>query len=150
MGDRENYLRSALALLGKKTGVRVEMVSSIYETDPVGFTEQPAFLNVVTRIETSLMPEELLLLCMETEKHLQRERTIKWGPRTVDVDILLYDELEINLPHLYIPHPLMGERLFVLIPLAELDDTVAWKGKTVKQRLREFASCTGIRLLKSW
>ena len=95
IGNRSGYLESALKHLIERYPVSVVNVSSIYETDPVGYEEQDLFLNMVIQIKTQLSPFELLDACMETEKDLGRKREIRWGPRTIDLDILLYSEENI-------------------------------------------------------
>ncbi|PWA12147.1 2-amino-4-hydroxy-6-hydroxymethyldihydropteridine diphosphokinase [Pueribacillus theae] len=120
IGNRDEYLYKALKALGNDSAMLVRDVSSIYETDPVGFTEQPAFLNMVAEIETSLQPLELLASLQKIEDKLGRTREIKWGPRTIDLDILLYNQETVKSERLIIPHPRMKERGFVLIPLFEL------------------------------
>ncbi len=121
LGDRLVYLREALRYLERHESIELEAISSIYETDPVGMTDQPAFLNIAVRLNTSLSPMELLHLCQETENHFQRERIIHWGPRTLDIDLLIYDHLVLNTPELILPHPRMEEREFVQIPLREIE-----------------------------
>ena len=117
LGDRKgNLARGMSALLG--SGLRVRRVSPVFETEPVGLREQPWFLNVALEIETHLPPDELLSACLEIEAGLGRVRTIIGGPRTLDLDILLYGDLIIDKPGLRIPHPRMALRRFVLEPLA--------------------------------
>ena len=120
MGDRESYLEKAINILGSHGKIEVTKRSSMYETDPVGFTEQDQFLNMVIEIRTSLSPETLLHQCLQVEIDLGREREFKWGPRIIDLDILLYNHLVIESENLLIPHPRMQERAFVLIPLLEV------------------------------
>jgi 2-amino-4-hydroxy-6-hydroxymethyldihydropteridine diphosphokinase len=120
MGDRLDYLNSAISSLNNHEQMEVVNVSSIYETDPVGFTEQSPFLNMVASIRTSLLPEDLLAECLKIELMLGRKREIRWGPRTMDLDILLYNQENIETEDLIIPHPRMKERAFVLIPLMEI------------------------------
>jgi len=118
VGDREGNVRRAAALLagaGKVTGL-----SSLYATEPVGNREQPGFINAVAAVETSLAPGELLAVCRSIEERLGRERTVRWGPRTIDLDILLYGARTVSTDELTIPHPRMAGRRFVLEPLAEL------------------------------
>ena len=98
-------------------------ISPIYETAPVGYTEQPNFLNLCLEIDTELEPKELLKYCLETEQRLHRVRDIRWGPRTLDVDILLYGDKVIEEDDLEVPHPRMSERAFVLIPLNDIAPT---------------------------
>ena len=126
LGDRETSLQRGLQLLNETTGISVADVSGFIETAAVGGPPgQPSFLNAACRIQTSLPPEELLARVLEIERNCGRIREEHWGPRTLDLDILLYDDLVINKPDLIIPHPLMHERLFVLRPLAEIGpDTV--------------------------
>ncbi len=118
LGDRVGYLRQAVGLLAWVT--RVDIVSSLYETEPWGAAGQPAFLNAVCRVLTTLAPHALLTETQQIEATLGRERRVHWGPRTVDLDILFYDNRAIDTPELVIPHPLLPERAFVLIPLAEI------------------------------
>ena len=118
MGDSRDLLRRAVVLLGRE--VRVRKVSSLYRTEPVGHREQEDFLNAVAEIETDRSPEELLRLCSSVEDELGRERTVRWGPRTIDLDLLLYGDRIVSTPSLTIPHPRMAERGFVLVPLAEI------------------------------
>jgi len=101
-------------------GVRIVRRSSLYETEPVGFEEQPWFLNAVVEGETALSPEALLRACQAIESTAGRERTVRFGPRTLDIDILWYDSRVLDRPGLHIPHPRMHERRFVLVPLTEI------------------------------
>lgn len=121
LGDRLLYLHGALQELERAGDVSLEAISSVYETDPVGFEDQPAFLNIAVRISTLMTPFELLHACQDVENHFQRERTVHWGPRTLDIDLLTYDDLILNTTELVLPHPRMLEREFVQIPLRELD-----------------------------
>lgn len=117
---RRDFLRSGLASLNEATGVTVIRVSSLYETEPVGPQDQDRFLNCAAEIGTSLTPLELLDLCQTIERDHHRVRTIKWGPRTLDLDLLLWGSRIIDEERLIIPHPEMINREFVLAPLAEL------------------------------
>lgn len=121
LGDKEEYLRKALELLDTSPGVRVEQVASFYRTAPVGRTDQDWFLNTVAKVETILTPHEFLFLLLDLEEKLGRVRNGRWGPRTVDLDLLLYGAAEVDTPELTVPHPRMAERAFVMVPLAELD-----------------------------
>ena len=119
LGNREQHIGTALAKLAAP-GLRVARVSSLYETEPVGFTAQRWFLNLVAEIETELFPMQLLSRIANIEQALGRVRTVKNGPRTLDIDILLYGRAVVRTAKLEIPHPRMAERRFVLAPLAEL------------------------------
>lgn len=120
MGDRKSNLDDALRLLDEADGVRVVKASSYLETEPVGYVEQGLFLNAAAEVETELPPEGLLAVCHEIENRLGRIRTVRWGPRTIDLDILLYGDMVIDSESLKVPHPLMHEREFVLGPLNEI------------------------------
>ncbi|RNF38355.1 2-amino-4-hydroxy-6-hydroxymethyldihydropteridine diphosphokinase [Planococcus salinus] len=124
MGDRLAMLKQAVKLLQQHPQVEVAAISSLYETDPVGFTEQAPFLNMVVHLQTSLSAVELLDVCQEIEQTLERKRTIRWGPRTIDLDILLYNQDNMKTKRLIVPHPRMKERAFVLIPLLELKSSI--------------------------
>lgn len=120
IGDREYQLNRALELLKSAEKVEVTTVSSFYNTAPVGYEQQPDFLNAVVEIMTTLSADDLLELCSKIEKELKRERIIRWGPRTIDLDILLFGNSVINEKDLVIPHPRMHERKFVMEPLNEI------------------------------
>lgn len=126
VGDRCGHLHAAIRLLQDTPSITVEAVSSIYETDPVGYTEQDKFLNLVIKISTSMKAEELLQVMQNIELSLGRTREIHWGPRTMDLDILLYNQENIETESLIVPHPRMFERAFVLIPLLEICDKVPY------------------------
>lgn len=121
LGDRLLYLRGALQELQRNEGIRLEAVSSVYETDPIGLADQPAFLNIVIRISTALDPLELLAVCQDIENRFQRDRTVHWGPRTLDIDLLAFEAVAMDSPVLTLPHPHMMEREFVQIPLQEIE-----------------------------
>lgn len=120
VGDREHQLKEALRLLDAQQGVKVTRVSSLYETAPVGYVDQPDFLNLCAEIETDLTPQAVLKNGLDIEQQLHRVRKERWGPRTLDIDILLYGNKIIEDQDLSIPHPRMAERAFVLIPLQEI------------------------------
>jgi 2-amino-4-hydroxy-6-hydroxymethyldihydropteridine diphosphokinase len=119
LGDRERNLRDALALLAEPR-LRVLRVSSFYETEPLEVRDQPWFLNAVAEVETDLFPKQLLARVRKVEQQLGRKRTRPKGPRTIDIDILLYGAAVIATEELQVPHPRLAERRFVLEPLAEL------------------------------
>jgi 2-amino-4-hydroxy-6-hydroxymethyldihydropteridine diphosphokinase len=120
LGDRAALLRGAVAALADVDAVRVVAVSPVYETDPVGGPEQGAFLNVVVELDTALGARALLAECQRLEAGAERVRTVRWGPRTLDVDVLWVEGEEVDEPDLQVPHPRMWERRFVLAPLADL------------------------------
>ena len=124
LGDREATIRRAIAALPG-----VVAVSALRETDPVGVTEQPAFLNGAVALETELSPRELLDSLLAVERDLGRERRERWGPRTIDLDLLLYGGETVDEPGLTVPHPSLHERRFALEPLAELDPQLVVPGR---------------------
>jgi 2-amino-4-hydroxy-6-hydroxymethyldihydropteridine diphosphokinase len=115
LGDRRALLAEAVAALPD-----VVAVSPLYETDPVGGPEQGAFLNLVVELDTDRTPRELLALCQQREQAAERVREVRWGPRTLDVDVLWVEGVEVDEPDLVVPHPRMWERRFVLAPLRDL------------------------------
>ncbi len=119
MGDRQANCRNAIERL-KDKGIVIKKASSMYETQPWGLEEQPDFINMAVEAETGLSPEELLKTLKEVEKEMGRKETVRWGPRIIDLDILFYDDIVINMEHLHIPHPLLHKRDFVLLPLSEI------------------------------
>jgi 2-amino-4-hydroxy-6-hydroxymethyldihydropteridine diphosphokinase len=121
LGERESHLRRAIELLGAEEGIEVVAVSSLRETEPVGPVEQGPFLNGAVRIETELPPRELLERLLGIEQRLGRVRLERWGPRTIDLDLLLFGDLVLDEPGLTVPHPRLAERRFALEPLLELD-----------------------------
>lgn len=118
LGDRLTNLRKAIAVLPPK--VQPDTQSSVYETEPWGYSDQPGFLNQIIKANTTLEPFDLLAFLKETEVILGRQETFRFGPRLIDLDILFYDDLVMETPKLTIPHPRIAERAFVLIPLAEI------------------------------
>ena len=117
---RQTYLKEAITELGKHESIQVIDQSSIYQTVPVGYLDQADFLNMVIAIKTSLPSLELLDVCQTIEHNLGRERGIRFGPRTIDLDILVYNDENIKTERLTVPHPRMYERAFVLVPLLEI------------------------------
>lgn len=120
LGDRLETLQRAVDLLDADRRTRVDAVSSVYETAPVGGPPQDDFLNLAARVATRRSPLALLALCHAVESALGRVRRERWGPRTIDVDILLYDEREVDVHRLRIPHPRLTQRAFALVPLVEV------------------------------
>jgi 2-amino-4-hydroxy-6-hydroxymethyldihydropteridine diphosphokinase len=121
LGPREVTLLRAVDLLAETEGVDVRAVSQLQETEPVGVVDQPRFLNGAVAVDTSLQPRELLDRLLEIERTLGRVRDVRWGPRVVDLDLLVYGDLQVDEPGLHVPHPRLHERRFALEPLAELD-----------------------------
>ena len=122
LGDREATLRAALELLAAEPGVVVDAVSSFTETEPWGYADQPWFLNAVCAVETELGPRDLLARLLAVERRLGRSRGDgpRFGPRSIDLDLLVHGELTVSEPGLEVPHPRLAERRFVLSPLAEI------------------------------
>jgi 2-amino-4-hydroxy-6-hydroxymethyldihydropteridine diphosphokinase len=137
LGDRESTIRSALSELGAAPGVEVVAVSTLVDTEPVGYLDQPRFLNAVAALETGLSPRDLLDLLLALEARFGRDRAVvpAQGPRTLDLDLLLYGDAEIDEPGLRVPHPRLHERGFVLGPLAELAPCLEVPGKGSIQTL---------------
>ncbi|TYP68032.1 2-amino-4-hydroxy-6-hydroxymethyldihydropteridine diphosphokinase [Paenibacillus methanolicus] len=120
MGDRDQLLVQALNQLNDRPDIDVLRISGLYETDPVGYTDQPPFLNMAAALSTTLAPVELLRVMLGIEAELGRKRDIRWGPRTIDLDLLLYDDVRMDDQELTLPHPRMLERAFVLVPLRDV------------------------------
>lgn len=128
---RETYIIEAIRRLQEHPAIQLYDVASLYETEPVGYTEQGAFLNTIALLQSDLSPQAVLEQCLEVERLLGRVRQERWGPRTIDLDVLLYKEQEVCEAELIIPHPRMQERRFVLVPLAEVAAGQMVRGKTV-------------------
>lgn len=137
LGDRQARLQEAREKIAGMPGTVIRKLSSLYLTEPWGYHEQGEFINQVVEIETILSPEELLACLQEIEIKMGRQHVGKWGPRIIDLDILLYGDQVINLPELKVPHPYMRQRLFVLIPLQEMDPKIVFPedGMTIKEVL---------------
>jgi 2-amino-4-hydroxy-6-hydroxymethyldihydropteridine diphosphokinase len=148
LGDRSANLDSALASL--PPAVNIISCSPVYETPPWGYLRQSSFLNQVVKCETRLNPEELLDYLKAIEKRLGRKPTFLFGPRTIDLDILFFDDLVLETSDLTIPHPLLEERDFVLVPLADLDSDLKHpvSRKSIRELL-ESVDISGVELLKS-
>ncbi|MGJ9385086.1 2-amino-4-hydroxy-6-hydroxymethyldihydropteridine diphosphokinase [Salipaludibacillus sp. CF4.18] len=149
-GNRETHLQSAIEELNQHSEIKVLKVSPIYETEPIGNTAQSSFLNMVIQTETTLTPLKLLETTQRIENIGGRERTEKWGPRTIDLDILLYNEENIVLEKLEIPHPRLFERGFVLIPLKDIAPDLRFKdGQAIDYYLHQLTDKEGVRIWKS-
>ncbi|MBS4221069.1 2-amino-4-hydroxy-6-hydroxymethyldihydropteridine diphosphokinase [Bacillus sp. FJAT-49711] len=150
IGEREEFLKLAVQKLSEDKNVIIEACSSIYETDPVGYTDQDQFLNIAVKIATSYSASQLLELCLKIEQELGRIREFRWGPRVIDLDILLYNKENIEMETLQVPHPRMTERAFVLIPLLEIDRSITLPNiKTpLVEVLDEIPDKEGVRLWK--
>lgn len=135
MGDTKVIIDDTIELLKENKSIKVTNKSSLYETEPVGYTDQDWFLNIVVEIKTSLKPLELLRYCQYIENELKRERTIRWGPRTIDVDVLLYEDYLSDSEVLTVPHPRMTKRAFVMVPLYEINKDLIIKGRAIKDIL---------------
>jgi 2-amino-4-hydroxy-6-hydroxymethyldihydropteridine diphosphokinase len=128
LGDRLGYIRKALGLIERIPETAVAAVSSVYDTEPVGRRDQPRFLNAVAEVTTELNPGALLGELLAIEDRCGRVRREMWGPRTIDLDLLIYDDVEITSNELTVPHPRLAERAFVLVPLAEIAPGVVVPG----------------------
>ena len=121
LGEREAMIRTALEEMSRLPGTTLERASSLYDTEPVGDTDQPNFLNAVAQLETELPARQLLWNLLLIERRLGRVRTRPWGPRVIDLDLLLFGSQVVDEPDLKVPHPELTRRSFVLVPLVELD-----------------------------
>lgn len=135
IGNTKENLDLATRLLGEK--VRIHKHSPYYETAPVGYQDQDWFLNIALKGETALAPEELLTFTQSIEQNMKRVKTIRFGPRNIDIDILLYDQLQLTTADLIIPHPRMLERAFVLVPLHDINPDLDINGMPIKQAIEK-------------
>lgn len=135
LGDRRANLLAALSLLDAHPAACVERVSSLYETEPFGYKAQGAFLNAAAGVSTALAPLEFLRVCQEIETRLGRRRETHWGPRTIDLDLLLFEGVHMASETLTLPHPWLLRRRFALVPLVEIAPQVALSGATVAAHL---------------
>jgi 2-amino-4-hydroxy-6-hydroxymethyldihydropteridine diphosphokinase len=150
IGNRYDYLSKVIEYLTKHPKIQLVNTSSVYETDPVGYEDQDLFLNMVIEIQTEWSPLELLDFCLKVELELGRKREIVWGPRTIDLDILLYNQENIKSEKLIIPHPRMLERNFVMIPLSEIKPDIIIPNieKPLDAWIKELANKEGVRIWK--
>jgi 2-amino-4-hydroxy-6-hydroxymethyldihydropteridine diphosphokinase len=132
LGDRAAHLQAAVDGLAGEPGIRVVAVSPVYETEPVGGPPQADYLNAVVVVETTLTPRELLGVAQQLERATGRVRGERWGPRTLDVDVLTVGAEQVDEPDLTVPHPRMAERAFVMVPLADVDP--AWAGAAMPRQ----------------
>lgn len=146
LGDPAAAMAAALRILDTDRGTKVVAVSSLYRTPPWGKTDQPDFLNAVAELRTGHPPRALLALCLDAELALKRERRERWGPRIIDIDILLFGGRTMHEAGLDIPHPRMLERAFVLVPLAEIAPDLVIGGRALAQHLASIDTSGIVRL----
>ena len=139
LGDPFKSIEQALEIINKNEDCRVEAVSSFWRTPPWGKTDQPDFINACAKVSTRLEPRALLELCLQTEQALKRVRNERWGPRSIDIDVLFFGDRNIDEEGLVIPHPRIAERAFVLVPLAEIAPDQILNGKTISERAKEIS-----------
>ena len=149
LGNRQGHLVNALRFLAADPAISLVVGSSVYGSKPVGVLEQPDFLNMVVQIETEHRPLALLGACLDVEVRLGRERRERWGPRIIDIDILAYDQLPWDDDRLFLPHPRMHERSFVLTPLAEIAPDLKVNGVNARD-LAALTGTEGLWLVVSW
>ena len=149
LGDRWANLREALRLLALSPGLRLLRCSQVYQTEPWGVTDQPRFLNCVAEVAATLELEALLTRCQAVEQEVGRVPGPRWGPRLIDVDILLYGEQTVELPHLEIPHTRLHLRAFALIPLAELVPEAVHPalGRSIRELAQDIEGQEGVTAL---
>lgn len=150
IGDKECNLINAIRLISSINDTEVATVSNIYETEPVGYANQDTFLNMAIGVETFLEPLRLLDELQKIENALKRTREIHWGPRTIDIDILLYKDIKLDLPKLKIPHPRMFERAFVLVPMKDIYNYREINGKGIDELIDKCNDKDGIKLYREF
>lgn len=150
LGDRLGTFQKSFQLFAENPHIELFACSSLYETDPVGYTDQDCFLNAVFKVKTDLKPEDLLQTCNHIEQELGRKREVRWGPRTLDLDILLYNHENIETEILSIPHPRLHERAFVIVPLMEVDPDIRLPkmNTSLSDLLEKIPDKEGVRLWK--
>jgi 2-amino-4-hydroxy-6-hydroxymethyldihydropteridine diphosphokinase len=146
LGDPARTMAAALRLLQTDDGIDIVAVSRLYRTPPWGKTDQNWFFNCCAMVQTSLGPQALLGACLSTERQFKRVRRERWGPRTIDIDVLTYDDRTVEEEGLRIPHPLMHERAFVLLPLLDIAADIKVRGQPVS-RWAEAADKAGIEIV---
>jgi 2-amino-4-hydroxy-6-hydroxymethyldihydropteridine diphosphokinase len=151
IGDNKALIAAAIDCLAEDPAITIEAASALYETPPWGKVDQPPFLNAAVRIETSHSARRLLQTILDVERRLGRERTERWGPRTIDIDILLFGESKVAEPGLIIPHPRLAERAFALVPLIDVLPDATISGRPAREWLSEMDS-SGIRRIdaRAW
>ena len=148
IGNRQEYIESAIELVGKREGIKILKKSGLYETSPIGYVEQDLFLNAVIKIETDFSEREILKIINKIENELDRKREIRWGPRTIDIDILIFSDKKINETDLIIPHKEMLNRLFVLVPLIEIYDGEYFEKEKIIERIGELVEVGNQKIKK--
>ena len=148
IGNRQEYIESAIELVGKTEGIKILKKSGLYETSPVGYVEQDLFLNAVIKIETDFSERDILKIINKIENELDRKREIRWGPRTIDIDILIFSDKKINETDLIIPHKEMLNRLFVLVPLIKIYDGEYFEKEKIIERIGELVEVGNQKIKK--
>ncbi len=137
-GNRKKNILKALSVLKGYKGITVIKTSTVYESNAWGYTKQKAFYNSVVKIETNIPPKKLLSVCKKIEKRMKRVKKFKWGPRIIDIDILIYKRLKIYTKNLTIPHKYITQRIFVVVPLAEIDKNIRLNGQKLDYFIDRF------------
>jgi len=146
IGDSRKLIATAIRRLSEHSDISVEAVSPLYLTPPWGKIDQPAFLNAAVRIDTTLSPRALLQIILGIERKLGRERIDCWGPRRIDIDILLFGSVETDEPGLHLPHPKLQERAFALMPLVDVMPAAEFAGRRADSWLRDMDTSGIMRL----
>ena len=146
IGDSRKLIATAIRQLSEHADISVEAVSPLYLTPPWGKIDQPAFLNAAVRIDTTLSPRALLQIILGIERKLGRERIERWGPRRIDIDILLFGAVETDEPGLHLPHPKLQERAFALVPLVDVMPAAEFAGRRADSWLRDMDTSGIMRL----
>ncbi len=149
LGNRESSLTDAIRRLQEDSGLEVVRISAAYETAPVGYTDQPSFLNMAVCLRAEMDPVSLLRRLLAIEQEMGRVRDIRWGPRNIDLDLLVYGDESLDTPELTLPHPRMGQRAFVLVPLRDIwpeEDPFPWQAELTAFSLEE----EGIARFAEW